>query len=623
MERESFEDEEVAALLNKHFIAVKVDREERPDIDHIYMLFCQTLTGHGGWPLTIFMTPDKKPFYAGTYFPKNDKYGQPGLMDLLPKISRMWKNKRGELERSSQELFDIIQSSVADRQKSKIPKDIIHRALDELKASFDGQYGGFSLEPKFPMPHYLFFLLRYYRLTEDENALKMVEKTLDSMYKGGIFDHIGFGFARYSTDRRWLVPHFEKMMYDNALLAIAYLECYQVSGNIRYARIADKIFAYILRDMTSLEGAFYSAEDADSEGVEGKFYLWDIKEVKEVLGDADGELFCKYYDITRRGNFEWKNIPNLLQTSLGEIEKDKELNEKLESCRSKLFQHREKRIHPHKDDKILTGWNGLAIAAMAYAGRVMGNPAYIQAGERAAAFIRNHLVREDGRLFARYREGEAAYLATVEDYAFFIWGLLELYASTFDVEYLEYALMLQQDMFRYFWDEKAGGFFISGKDTEDLIMNPKDAYDGAIPSGNSVAAMNLLWLAKITGNIEWEEKAQTIFSVFGENASKNPSAYIYLLMAFLFSTLSGKEIVIAGERNAPDTQQMIGEVNKRFLPSAVVVLNDGQEKLYDLVPRTKEQRRAQDGKAIAYVCENFQCNAPTEDLQQFMALLDQ
>ncbi|HHY91068.1 MAG TPA: thioredoxin domain-containing protein, partial [Clostridiales bacterium] len=349
---------------------------------------------------------------------------------------------------------------------------------------------------------------------------------------------------------------------------------------------------------------------------------WDVKEVKEVLGDAEGELFCKYYDITPRGNFEWRNIPNLIQTSLDHIEQDQALNEKLEACRSKLFRRREGRIHPHKDDKILTGWNGLAIAAMAYAGRVMGNPAYLQAGEKAAAFIRNRLVREDGRLLARYREGEAANPATAEDYAFFIWGLLELYTATFDVEYLEYALALQKDMFRYFWDEKAGGFFISGKDTKDLILNPKDAYDGAIPSGNSVAAMNLLRLSKITGNPEWEEKAQRIFSVFGENVSQNPGAYVYLLMAFLFSTGSGKEIVIAGERNGPDTRKMIEEVNKRFLPFAVVILNDGQEKLYGLAPHTKEQKRGQDGKATAYVCENFQCNAPTADLQQFAALLD-
>jgi uncharacterized protein YyaL (SSP411 family) len=622
MERESFEDEEVADILNKDFIAIKVDREERPDIDHVYMLFCQALTGHGGWPLTIFMTSDKKPFYAGTYFPKTSRYGQPGLMDILPRISQMWRQKKEELEESSEEIFDTIRDSAILQDKSEIPKEIVHKVFNELEDLFDSEYGGFAAAPKFPMPHYLYFLLRYYKFAKDEKALKIVEKTLDSMYKGGIFDHVGYGFARYSTDKKWLVPHFEKMLYDNALLAIAYLEAYQTTGKGRYAQIADKVLTYILRDMTSLEGGFYSAEDADSEGVEGKFYVWDVEEVKEVLGKEDGELFCKYYDITQRGNFEGKNIPNLIQSSLTDIEQDKELEKKLNACRKKLFECREERIHPHKDDKILTAWNGLTIAAMAYAGRIMGNPDYIDAAKKAATFVLNHLKREDGRLLARYRKGEAAYLGTLDDYAFLIWGLIELYETTFDSIYFENVLDLQQDMIYYFWDEKDGGFWISGKDTKDLIMKPKDAYDGAIPSGNSVAAMNMLRLSKMTGNEELQEKAEILFFVFGDSVGKNPSAHIYLVTAFLFANISVKEIVISGSKEAEDTQAMIAEINKRFLPFATIILNDGDEKLHSLVPFVKEQKQLKECKATAYICENFQCNAPTEELNQFLSLLD-
>ena len=617
MERESFEDEEVAAILNKHFIAIKVDREERPDIDHIYMTFCQAMTGHGGWPLTIIMTPDKKPFFSGTYFPKKSKYGRPGLMDLLNKIQEAWETRRDELEQNSQEISSSIQSNVVATMSGKLSKDVIHTTFNELRQFFDSEYGGFGTTPKFPTPHNLSFLLRYYKATGEQEALNIVEKTLDSMYKGGIFDHLGFGFSRYSVDREWLAPHFEKMLYDNALLAIAYLEAYQLTGNKRYATIADKILTYVLRDMTDEGGAFYSAEDADSEGEEGKFYVWDLKEILEILGDDDGLVFTKYYNITETGNFEGKNIPNLIGTDLEDIEENEKLEERLHKCKEILFEERIKRIQPHKDDKILTAWNGLMIAALGYGGRVLNNEAYIHGARKSAGFILNTLVGEDGRLLARYRDDEAAYLATIDDYAFFIWGLIELYETTFDMVYLEQALRLNSEMLKYFWDENEGGLFIYGTDSEQLLIRPKDIYDGATPSGNSVATLNMLKLGRITGNKELEEKGHQQFQAFGGNVKENPSSYTHFMMAFLFAQVSAQEIIIAGEKEDENTKKMIVEINKRFLPFTTTVLNHGIEALYELVPFAKEQKPLEN-QSTAYVCENFSCNIPTTDIQQFI-----
>jgi len=620
MERESFEDEEVAALLNRYFVSIKVDREERPDIDHIYMTFCQALTGHGGWPLTIIIMPDKNPFYAGTYFPKRSKYGQPGLMDVLNRVKEAWETNKEDLKKTSRDMRHAIQDNVISTVEGELSKEVIPDTYSELKLFFDTNYGGFGRAPKFPTPHNLSFLLRYYKSTGEKTALNIVEKTLDSMYKGGIFDHLGFGFSRYSVDRKWLVPHFEKMLYDNALLAIAYVEAYQLTGNKRYATIADKIFTYVLRDMTDREGGFYSAEDADSEGEEGKFYVWDLKEILQLLGEEEGLLFAKYYDITEAGNFEGKNIPNLIKTDLEDIEENEKLDERLHKCKEILFEQRIKRIHPHKDDKILTAWNGLMIAAMAYGGRALNNEAYIHAARKSATFILNNLTREDGRLLARYRDGEAAYLATIDDYAFMVWGLIELYETTFDTIFLEHALKLNNEMLQYFWDEKDGGLFIYGHDSEKLLIRPKEIYDGATPSGNSVAALNMLKLLRITGQKELEEKANRLFQVFGRSIKENPNSYTHFMMALLFANVPTQEIVIAGEKEDEGTKEMLVEINKRFLPFTTVVLNHGIEALYELVPFARQQERVEN-QATAYVCENFACSAPITDIEQFIQLL--
>lgn len=616
MERESFEDDEVAEILNKHFVSIKVDREERPDIDNIYMSACQALTGHGGWPLTIFMTPEKKPFYAGTYFPKNDRMGMPGLISILNRVVKAWQRDRDTLIESSHQITEAL-GRQDEFSEDELPADTIHEAYSDFKEDFDAEYGGFGRAPKFPTPHNLLFLLRYWHAEKVENALHMVEKTLDSMYRGGIYDHIGFGFCRYSTDRKWLVPHFEKMLYDNALLAMAYLEAYHATGKEQYGSIARQIFEYVLRDMTSPEGGFYSAEDADSEGVEGKFYVWSVEEIEQVLGKNAGEKFCQYFDITPRGNFEGMNIPNLIKGAVPE--EDKEL---MEQCRKKLFEHREKRVRPFRDDKILTGWNGLMIASLAAGGRILNEEKYTKAAEKAANFIFTRLIREDGRLMARYREGQAALPAYVDDYAFMVWGLTELYETTYNPEYLQKAIKLNSDMLGLFWDEEKDGLFLYGSDSEQLILRPKEVYDGAVPSGNSVAALNFLKLARLTGQHELEEKAAQMFKLFGSSVKRAPRAYSFFMTAFLYSQAHTKEIVIVGRSTEKNTESMIKALRNEYRPFTLSLLYTEKEPFLSGLAPFIADYKALEEKTTAYVCRNFTCHAPTNDVEQLKRLLD-
>lgn len=612
MERESFEDEEVAQILNDKYISIKVDREERPDVDHIYMNVCQILTGHGGWPLTIIMTSEKKPFYAGTYFPKHSRMGYPGLVEVLEKISDMWVNDRQTLIESAESIIQHISEDVSDKSEEGLSLETAHRAFQGFLRSFDHEYGGFGSAPKFPTPHNLSFLLRYWKVTKDDDALSMVEKTLEQMYRGGIYDHIGFGFSRYSTDRKWLVPHFEKMLYDNALLTTAYLEAYQATGKEQYAEVARQILTYVLRDMTSPDGGFYSAEDADSEGVEGKFYVWRQEEVKAILGEQEGKQFCDYYGIVPKGNFEGSNIPNLLrnQKAFGELNRNP-----LTSAREKIYKTREKRIHPYKDDKILTSWNGLMIAAMALGYRVLGDEQFATAAEKAVDFIQHNLRRSDGRLLARYRDGEAAYSAYLDDYAFMIWGLIDLYEATFKSQYLKLAVDLTTEMMKYFYDEEQGGFYLYGSDSEQLITRPKDVYDSAAPSGNSVTALNLLRLSRITGNNELEDKAWEIFNAFSPAIDRYPMGYTHMLMAVLYAHYKGSEVVIVGSRDMADIKKMFQTINRNFLPFSVFVFKNTTEAdkdIFELVPYIEKQHMVA-SNATAYVCENFACQAPITD----------
>lgn len=615
MLRESFEDREIAEILNNNFISVKVDREERPDIDSVYMKVCQALTGSGGWPLTVIMTPEQKPFFAGTYFPKKDIGETLGLTSILKYLSSAWKDNRNQLLQVSNSIMNSI--SEPSRAPIKgISKDIFKKAFSEFKQNFDSVYGGFGGSPKFPTPHNLFFLMRYFHITKDSCALEMVEKTLDFMQRGGLYDHIGYGFSRYSTDRKWLVPHFEKMLYDNALLAIAYVEAFQITGNKKYSETAENTLTYVLRDMTSKKGGFYSAEDADSEGEEGKFYVWSPEEVKKVLGEEKGTKFCRCFNITASGNFKGKSIPNLIDSSISEEDTDF-----IKDCRKKLFDCREKRIHPHKDDKILTSWNGLVIAALSIAGRVLNNKKYTAAAKKAADFIFKELIGKGGRLMARYCKGESSIAGYLDDYAFLIWGLIELYESTYNPEYLEKSLELNEDMFKFFWDEKNGGFFLYGSDSEQLITRPKEIYDGAIPSGNSAAVLNMLRLSHLTPVYEFEDKIQKLFKNFASEVNSFPTAYSFLLCGILFYKYPTRQIILSAGDNTEDTKKAVALINKKYNPFSISLLYSHlNENLENIFPSIRDYLAVR-GKTTVYICENFTCHKPVTDVNSLKNML--
>lgn len=628
MARESFEDDDIAALINTFFVPIKVDREERPDIDNIYMTVCQMMTGQGGWPLTILMTPEKRPFYAATYLPKKPRQGIPGIIDILQEAAVIWEHDRQYFLNVSENVTDTIKYR-AKNKPGKLQEKTLEDAYFQLCREYDGKYGGFSPAPKFPLPHGLLFLLRYWKHTGEQQALEMVVKTLDCMSAGGIFDHVGFGFHRYSTDEKWLIPHFEKMLYDNALLAYTYLEAFQATGDKHYAQVAKQIFTYIKSSMTSPEGGFYSAEDADSEGVEGKFYAWTPEEIKDILGTFEGELFCKVYDITAEGNFEDKSIPNLIGTSVEKIAEQQgftyeQLKEKLEGFRQKLFGEREKRVHPHKDDKILTAWNGLMIAALAKGARVLDDEQLTESASKAVDFIYNNLIRDDGRLMARYRDNHPAFLAYLDDYAFFIWGLLELYETTFDINYLEKARELCNEMIRLFWDEEQGGFFFYGSDSEELLIRPKEIYDSALPSGNSVAAYTLIKLSRLLGKTELDDKVEELFSISAQKVSVFPAAHTFLLLALLDFYFPGREVVITGDPKNEDTVKMISKLRSKYLTNTNVILNptgEAGDKLRTMIPFLKGMNVIND-KATLYVCKNFSCQSPITDINELDKLLE-
>ena len=528
MERQSFENEQVAGQLNQDFVSIKVDREERPDIDHIYMQVCQILTGSGGWPLTIVMTPEGRPFYAATYIPPYSQGGMTGLMDLLPRLAGLWKKDRDKVLQTGQEITQWMQKAAQADTSGQLTEEVLHQAFRNLTRTFDSEYGGFGSAPKFPTPTNLMFLLQYHQRFKNTQALEMAEKTLISMYQGGIYDHIGFGFARYSTDRKWLVPHFEKMLYDNALLAIAYLEAFQVTGQEFYRQVAEDIFTYILRDMTSPQGGFYSAEDADSEGEEGRYYGWEREEVISILGPAAAR-FGEVYDITAGGNFEGRSIPNLIGQS-NSLEPRTLFAEE----RGQLLAAREKRIKPFKDDKILTTWNGLMIAALGLGGRLLQNDRYLAAAQKAADFVLTNLRRGDGRLLSRYRDGEANFNGYAADYAYLIWGLLELYEAGQKPRYLQAAGELNQQLAELFWDQDRGGLFFYGSDSEPLLVRPKESYDSVMPSDNAVAAMNFLRLGRLAADPDLVEKGRIQIKSFAGAISESPGAHSFWLQAFMY-----------------------------------------------------------------------------------------
>ena len=636
MAHESFEDDEVAALLNETFICIKVDREERPDIDNIYMTVCQMMTGSGGWPLTVFMTPDKKPFYAGTYFPKESRFQRPGLLDLVPKIKTLWAQGQNEILKAADKITNQLQVISESKPNKELGLDTLDIAYEQLTENYDKEYGGFGNSPKFPSPQNLLFLLRYWNRKGEAGALQIVEKTLQEMRHGGIYDHLGYGFHRYSTDREWLVPHFEKMLYDQAMLSIAYTEAFQATGDKDFANTAKEIFTYVMRDMTSPEGGFYSAEDADSEGVEGKFYLWTEMEIRKILKEEDADIAIKTFNVQKDGNFQEEmsnhntgaNILYMKNTSheiaIDEKLSEQDFNKAIDNIRAKLLEVRSKRVYPHKDDKILTDWNGLMIAALAKGARVFGEKKYEDAAINAANFVLKNMRRSDGRLLHRFRDDESAILSHIDDYVFFIWGLLELYETTFDIKYLQTALSLNTDMITHFWDTKSGGFFFTSDDGEKLLFRQKEIYDGAIPSGNSVAMLNLLKLARITANTDLEKMAMKISAAFSDNISKHPSSYAQLMVALDFGVGPSYELVIAGKEGTDDTKDMLKSVRENFIPNKVVIFRPTDRKdpaITNIAAYTKDQLSI-NGKATAYVCTNYACKAPTAESKKMLELLN-
>ncbi|SHH78320.1 hypothetical protein SAMN02745823_01007 [Sporobacter termitidis DSM 10068] len=604
MERESFEDAEVAAYLNGNFVAVKVDREERPDVDAVYMQVCQALTGSGGWPLTVFLTPDKRAFFAGTYFPKTSQRGMNGLLEVLSTVAKLWKTNRKKLLHQGDELLRRLRRAEF-RAEELVTAGDFHTAFEAFHRSFDPEYGGFGYAPKFPTPHNLMFLLRYAALERREEALEMVSTTLRQMYRGGLFDHIGYGFSRYSTDEKWLVPHFEKMLYDNALLTIAYLEAYQLTGDEFYRRVVEKTLLYIRREMTDENGAFYSAQDADSEGGEGKYYVLRPETVTAVLGNDDGKYLCDYFSITEAGNFEGGSIPNLLTNpAFGTPDA------RIDGLIPKIYDYRLERTALFKDTKILTAWNALMIAAYAKAYQALGDEDHRLSAERAAAFLLDRLTRPDGRLYVRCRDGEAAGTGYLEDYAYTAWAFLALYEATFDAAHLKTALNFAEMLCALFEDKEAGGFYLYAADAEALPVRPKETYDGALPSGNSVVAWVLGKLSRLTAEIKWEERAKRQLSFLASSIKEYPAAHCFGLTAAMTALYPSREVVCAAPSD-DEVKDIRKALSRVFLPNtSVLVKTKDNEALLDEIAPFAKTYLVMGKKTSFYLCENKTCAMP-------------
>ncbi|RXA19376.1 thioredoxin domain-containing protein [Methanosarcina sp. MSH10X1] len=635
MAHESFEDEEVARLMNRAFVCIKVDREERPDIDNIYMTVCQIILGRGGWPLNIIMTPRMKPFFAGTYIPKKSRFSQTGMLELVPRIEEIWNKQHEEVLDSAEKITSTIQNMISESAGEGIGESIIEEAYEELLSSFDNEYGGFERAPKFPTPHKLFFLLRYWRRSGNPEALHMVEYTLENMYRGGIHDPLGSGFHRYSTDNMWIVPHFEKMLYDQALIATAYTEAYQVTGKSLYREAAEGVLDYVLRDLTSPQGGFYCGEDADVEGEEGRYYLWTLEEIKSVLSPEDAELIIKAFNLKEGGNFEEEirgrktgtnilYLPRSLEAVAAElgIPAD-EVKSQMKLAKEKLLAARNERKRPAKDDKILTDWTGLMITAFAKGFQIFGEEKYLRAASNAADFILKTLYSSEKRLLHRYREGEAGISGTADDYAFLVNGLLDLYEAGFEIRYLKAALCLNKEFLEHFWDPIQGGLFFTADDSESLIFRKKEFADAAIPSGNSVEMLNLLRLARVTADPELEDRAQGLERAFSKLIRKIPSGYAQFLSALDFGLGPTYQVVIVGKHESPDTVHMLEELRAYFIPNKVLIFRpEGKDpEITDLAAYTKEQTPIE-GKATAYVCQNYECQLPTTEVNEMLKMLN-
>ncbi|MCC7345043.1 MAG: thioredoxin domain-containing protein [Deltaproteobacteria bacterium] len=609
MEHESFEAPEVAEVLNRDFIPIKVDREERPDVDDIYMSALHAMRQRGGWPLSMFLTPELKPFYGGTYWPK------PLFLNVLGQVAKVWREAPGQVFETGDSIVDYLKlQKSAQAEGVGLSEDVFGAFFRQSLMSFDPAWGGFGQAPKFPHANQLSMLLRIWRRGGDPHALEMVKFTLDKMARGGIYDHLGYGFARYSTDARWLIPHFEKMLYDNAQLAVAYLEGFRATQEPMFRRVAQETLDYVLRVMTDPEGGFYSAEDADSEGEEGKFYVWTFEELSEVLTRDELDHFCRVYQVAPGGNFEHGTNNLSLAAEFGWAEKDHPL---LRSASEKLFQIREARVHPHKDDKILTAWNGLMVRALAMGWQVLGDRRYLDAAHRAAAFLKTKLAPQ-GDLLARYRDGEGRFAARLDDYAYLIQGLIELYQCDFRPEILSWALDLQRRQDAKFWDAAGGAYFFTDGSDASLLVRGKEGSDGALPNANAVAAANLLRLHDLTLDAAYREKALKTLEVFAPTAAEFPSAFGTLLLAYDYLTDLSSELAVL-EGKAGEGAGFFAKLRGGFFPNHVVA---SAVESADFPPLL-QHRKAQGGKTTYYLCRDHACRAPTQDGEEILAQLSE
>ncbi|NWF92556.1 MAG: thioredoxin domain-containing protein [Syntrophaceae bacterium] len=625
MEKESFENEAIARIMNERFINIKVDREERPDLDELYMNAVQVMTGSGGWPMTVFLTPDLVPFHAGTYFPPEDRGGMPGFPKVLTVVSDYYRNRRVEVEKMEAQMRQALHQMVEIvPSRETLDEKILVKAFETFESQFDPTCGGFGRAPKFPNSMALSFLLRYWRRTGSKEALRMVEISLEKMANGGIYDHLGGGFHRYSVDERWLIPHFEKMLYDNALLSRTYFEAYQATRKERYGRVAEEILNYVLRDMRSPEGGFYSNQDADSEGEEGKFYVWTRDQIREILGKEKGTLFSAYYGVSPQGNVEGGRNVLSVASSLEKVSElygmsVSELERVLEESRERLFVEREKRTKPGRDEKILTSWNGLMISSFVDGFKVSGNEEYLDVAIKAARFILQEM-RKEGDLMRAYHKGRCRLKGYSEDYAFFIQSLIDLYEATFEMEWLREADGLNQRMMDQFWDEKDGGFFFTGKENEPLIARSKNPYDHVIPSANSVGLFNLIRLASLTGDGSLKEKAEQTLHLFHKFLSEHPSGFANMLSGLSFF-LGPEEIGIIGPKDDGKTKSMLREIYRAYLPNKILCLKEpGKPIEGDWFPFLRE--KGDQEVPTVFVCKGFTCLPPVRDEEELRKILE-
>jgi uncharacterized protein YyaL (SSP411 family) len=623
MERESFENEKIAGVMNELFINIKVDREERPDVDEIYMNAVQMLTGRGGWPMTVFLTPDGKPFYGGTYFPPVDRHGLPAFPRVLAGVAQAYHERPQDIANSTAQILANLEK-ITHREETARPLyvDTLEQTTANLAKHVDQTHGGLGGAPKFPNSMVFSLFLRQYRATGNARYVELATHTLRKMAEGGIYDHLGGGFHRYSVDERWLVPHFEKMLYDNALLVRLYLEAYQVTHEPFSRQVVEEILAYVEREMVSPEGGFYSTQDADSEGEEGKFFVWSRDEVMRLLGEEAGEIFCRYFDVTDVGNFEHHNIlhPTLTLEQLAKMFRREvgDVQRLLADAKQKLFTVRERRVKPGRDEKILTSWNGLMLSAFAEAAKVLGNARYEEIARRNADFLWTRLHR-NGRLLHSFKDGQARFNAYLDDYAFVAAALVDLYEATFARVYLDRAVELTETLLSHFWDEKEGGFYFTSNDHEALISRSKSAFDGAIPSGNSVAVFALLRLSFLTENSRYLEKAEKTLRLFYDAMEQNPFGFSHMLGALDFYLRRPKEIVILGDPQAGATQALLTQLHSEFVPNKTLLCLDMERG--EKIPSLLTEKTQSDGKLTVYVCHNFTCSLPVTEWSALKALL--